>query len=158
MGTWSFRARLGGNHARTCARARRRRRRCRAGYGPGPGSGFGSLPGLVLFESGLTGLGYEHTRSAIQIRIAPPTDPLRVSWTANSCDCWVKPLQRFRPNRCNFSLGSGPVGPSWSAINSAPNSQLKDINNTKFRKTLLSLSLNVLNCKVSSELGSEVLK
>ena len=71
--------------ARTCARARRRWRRRPAGAGAGPGSGpgpglglgSGSLPGLVLFEPGLTGMGYEHTRSAIRIRTAPPTDPLR---------------------------------------------------------------------------------
>ena len=43
-----------------------------AAAGAGRGSGSGSLPGLVLFESGLTGMGYaKHTRSAIQIRIAP---------------------------------------------------------------------------------------
>ena len=28
----------------------------------GLGSGSGSLPGLILFESGLTGMGCEHTR------------------------------------------------------------------------------------------------
>ena len=67
MGTWSLRARLGGNHARAGA-----------GPGSGPGlglsSGSGSLPGLVLFELGLMGMGYaKHTRSAIRIRTAPPT-------------------------------------------------------------------------------------
>ena len=102
------------------------------GLGSGPvlisGSGSGSLPGLVLFESGLTGMGYaKHTRSAIQIRTGPPTDPPRYpdpnrsswttnscdcsNWTANSCNCWVEPLQRFRPNRCNLSLGSDPLAP-----------------------------------------------
>ena len=39
LGIWSFRARLGGNHAHT-------------GGGGRPGSG--SLPGAVLFEPGLT--------------------------------------------------------------------------------------------------------
>ena len=29
-----------------------------SGPGPGPGLGSGSLPGLVLFEPGLTGMGY----------------------------------------------------------------------------------------------------
>ena len=75
-------------------------------------------------------MGYaKHTRSAIRIRTAPPTDPLRYpdlnrsangcrgSWTANGCGGWVEPLQLF--------VGFGPVGPSRSAINSAPNSQLK---------------------------------
>jgi len=39
-----------------------------SGPGPGPGLGPDSLPGLVLFELGLTGMGYaEHTRSAIRI-------------------------------------------------------------------------------------------
>ena len=52
-------------HARTAAGGGGR-------SGPGPGSGSGSLPGLVLFEPGLTGMGYaEHTRSAIRIRTAP---------------------------------------------------------------------------------------
>ena len=89
MGTWSFRARLGGNHARAAAAAGQPV----PGPGPGSGSGSGSLPG---------------------------TDPLRVCWTANSCDCWVEPLQRFRPNRCNCSVGFGPKYPSRSVINSAP--------------------------------------
>ena len=84
----------------------------------------GSLPGLALFELGLTGMGYaKHTRSAIRIRTAPPTDPLRYpdpnrsangcrgSWTANDCGGWVEPLQRFRSNRCNYSLGSNQLAP-----------------------------------------------
>ena len=111
--------------------------------------GSGSLPGLILFESGLTGMGYaKHTRSAIRIRTGLPMDPPRYpdlnrsswttnscdcsSWTTNNCDCWVEPLQQFRPNRCNLSLGSDP---SWSAINSAPVSHSK---HTKKRKSLLS--------------------
>ena len=60
FGTWSFRARLGGNHARTCARAPSLAAAAGPGSGSGPGSGpgpgsglgLGSLPGLVLFESG----------------------------------------------------------------------------------------------------------
>ena len=95
-----------------------------SGAGPGSGSGSGSLPGLILFELGLMGMGYtEHTRSAIWIRTALPTDPLccpdpnrsangcRGSWTANGCSGWVEPLQRFRPNRCNYSLGSDLLAP-----------------------------------------------
>ena len=95
-----------------------------SGPGLGLGSGSGSLPGLVLCELGLTGMGYaEHTRSAIRIRTAPPTDPLRYpdpnrsangcrgSWTANGCGGWVEPLQRFRPNRCNYSLDSDQLAP-----------------------------------------------
>ena len=51
-------------------RARRRQRR--RAPAPGSGSGSGSLPGPVLFEPGLTGMGHaDHTRSAIRIRTAP---------------------------------------------------------------------------------------
>ena len=112
-----------------------------AGSGPGPGPGSGSLPGLVLFESGLRvwvasiPLRYPNrTRSATRTGPAPlsGSEPTRsktvglptvatvgcVSWAANSCDCWVERLQPF--------VGFGPVGPSWSAIYSTPNSQLKD--------------------------------
>ena len=63
-----------------CARRRRRPAGARPGSGPGPGlglglsSGSGSLPSLVLFELGLTGMGYaKHPRSAIRIRTTPPT-------------------------------------------------------------------------------------
>ena len=45
------------------------------GLGLGSGSGSGSLSGLVLFESGLTSMGCEHTHSAI--RTGPSTDSLR---------------------------------------------------------------------------------
>ena len=41
-----------------------------ASAGAGPGSG--PLPGLLLFKSGLTGMGYaKHTRFAIRIRGGP---------------------------------------------------------------------------------------
>ena len=80
--------------------------------GPGLGSGSGSLPGLVLFESGLTGMGCEHTRSATRTRPRPG------------------PLERFKPNRCNLSLGSDPLAPPGA--HSSPNSQLKyNINSRK---------------------------
>ena len=92
-----------------------------AATGAGPGSGSGSLPGLVFFESGM---GCEHTRSATRTRPAPLSAPPRqrtrsasvvtvgcVSWIANSCDYGVESLQRFRPNRCNLSLGSDPLAP-----------------------------------------------
>ena len=80
-----------------CARRRWRRRPAPApvpGSGSGPGPGLGSLPGLVLFESGLKGMG----RYPNQTRSAPPTDPLccqvsnrsanrcQTSWTANGCE------------------------------------------------------------------------
>ena len=67
------------------------------GLGSGSGFGAGALPGLVLFEPGLTGMGYaEHTRSAIRIRIAP----------CNGCqptaaDSWV--VAAVETNRYNGS-------------------------------------------------------
>ena len=110
MGTWSFRARLGGNYARTCAHAAAGAGRpASAGAGPGSGSGLGagsdSLAGLVLFEPGLTGMGYaEYTRSAIRIRTAPrngcqPTAP--GSWAVaavetNCCNGSVRTVATVR--------------------------------------------------------------
>ena len=99
------------------------------------GLGLGSLPGLVLFESGLKGMG----RYPNQTRSAPPTDPLRcqvsnrsanrcqTSWTANGCepvglptDANLLDCQRLRTcwtaKGCSLSFGFEPVGPSWSAI------------------------------------------
>ena len=68
----------------------------RPGSGPGlglcagSGSGAGSLPGLVLFELGLTGMGYEHTRYPDPNRLANGPAPLSGS----------KPLcQRLSVNR-----------------------------------------------------------
>ena len=46
-------------HARAAAGCGGGSRPAGTGAGPGPGS----LPGLVLFESDLTGMGCEHTRS-----------------------------------------------------------------------------------------------
>ena len=141
MSTWSFRARLGGIYTRphvyACARGGGGGRPAPvpvpgSGSGPGPGlslssgSGSGSLPGLVLFESGLTGMGCEHTRSATRTRPAPLSvparypDPNHSSWTANRCDCWVEPLQQFRPNRCNLSLGSNLLAPPGALYKALP--------------------------------------
>ena len=149
MGTWSFRARLGGNYARTCvhARARRRWRRRPAGAGLGPGFWVRvRVPYPAwFFLNRVCGYGLRAYRSATRTGPAPlsGSEPTRqrtrsktvgmptvatvglptvvtvgcVSWAANSCDCWVERLQPF--------VGFGPVGPSWSAINSAPDSQLK---------------------------------
>ena len=96
LGTWSFQARLGGNHAHTrasplAAAAGRRRSRARA-------------------RARVTA---DHTRSAIRIRT-------RISATAVR-----KPTQTVgrllsKTNRCNRSVGIGPLYPSRSAINSAP--------------------------------------
>ena len=82
--------------------------------------GSGSLPGLVLFELGLTGMGYaEHTRSAIQIRTrsairirtAPLTAVCKPSRRLDGCDGSTEQLQRFRPNRCNCWMGSDQTAP-----------------------------------------------
>ena len=116
------------------------------GSGLGLGSGSGSLPGLVLFESGLRVWiasrpaplsGFEPTRQRTRsATVGLPTVVTVgcVSWTTNSCDCWVERLHPF--------VGFEPVGPSWNAINSAPDSQLKDTLTTtpKFRINSLSLS------------------
>ena len=129
------------------AAAGRRRRRRRSGLGLGLclglglGSGSGSLPGLVLFESGLQvwveslPLRYPNrTRSAIQIRTDPPTENC---WntnscdcrTTNSCDCWVRQLDSQLLGRkvATFRWVQTRWSP-WSAINSAPISQLKYTN------------------------------
>ena len=46
------------------------------GLGPGLGLGLGSLPGLVLFEPGVAGMGYSATRSApARQRVSARTDP-----------------------------------------------------------------------------------
>ena len=88
--------------------------------GSGSGSGLGSLPGLVLFESGLQ-------LDSQQLQLLGRT----------IVTVQTEPLQLF--------IGFGPVGPSWSAINSAPNSQLK---HTNTETKSLSLSLCVLNWEV----------
>ena len=94
-----------------------------AGALPVPGSGSGSLPGLVLFESGLTGMGCEHTRSAIRtapLRYPDPNrsangpaplqlDSQQLRWLGRTiATVQTEPLQLF--------VGFGPVGPSRSAI------------------------------------------
>ena len=92
------------------ARHRRwRRRPARPGSGPG---------GLVLFELGLTGMGYaEQTRSTIRIRTAPRTrsairirtaplqlDSQQLRWLGRTISTvQTEPLQLF--------VGFGPVGP-----------------------------------------------
>ena len=110
MGTWSFRARKGGNYARTYVRARAPPLAAAGRPGSGSGSGSGSLPGLVLFESGLAGMDCKHTRTGSN---PPANRPLRVSWTANSCDCWAANrhdcwVERVRP----LVLGSNLLGTS----------------------------------------------
>ena len=101
-----FSRRLGGNHAP--ARA------------PPPlaaaGSGSGSLPGPVLFESGLTDLGYsDRTHSAIGPATADRKSPQAVTTVQ------TEPLQPFTVSFEHFY-------PFRSAINSAPYSQTKHNN------------------------------
>ena len=70
---------------------------CRPGPSPGPGAS--ALPGLVLFEPGLTGMGYaEHTRSAIRIRTAPLTAVCKPSRQLGG---WT--IAAVEPNCCNGS-------------------------------------------------------
>ena len=124
--------------AHTYMRARRRwRRRRPAGrFGFGFGFGFGFPTGLVLFESGLRvwvasiPLRYlNRTRSAIRIRTAPPTDPLRQRLSrqldGQRLRCLGRTVATVQTEPLQLFVGFGPVGPSWSVINSAPNSQLK---------------------------------
>ena len=60
---------------------------------PVPGLGSGSLPGLVLFEPGLTGMGYaDHTRSAIRIRTQ------RNGCQQTAADSWA--VAAVETNRC----------------------------------------------------------
>ena len=132
MGTWSFRARLGGNHAR-------------AGLGLVLGTGSGlwflvRVPYPAWFF--LNQVSRVWLREAYPLRYTDPNRP------ANG----PAPLSGFEPLQLDSQqlrllgqtiatvqteplqpfVGFGPVGPSW---NSAPNSQLKHTT-TKIRITL----------------------
>ena len=72
--------RLGGNHARTCARAPAQ------APVPGSGSGSGSLPGLVLFEPGLTGMGY---RGLYPLRYLDPNPNQRNGCQQTAANSWA---------------------------------------------------------------------
>ena len=118
-----------------CAR-RRWRRRWRPAVRPGPGRG--ALPDPVLFEPGLTGMGYaDPTRSAIRFRTAP-----RNGCQPTAADGWE--VAAVETSRCNGSdravatVGFRPFYPSWSAINSALFSQIRT-------------HQHQLNCVLSSE-------
>ena len=97
LGTWSFRARLVETipaHARAPPLAAAAAGGG-AGAGPGSGAGAGSLPGPVLFEPGLTGMGYaEHARFAIRIRTAQ-----RNGCQPTAADSWA--VAAVETNRCN---------------------------------------------------------
>ena len=127
MSTWSFRARLGGNYTRTCARAAAGG----AGAGPGLGSGFPTRPGS--FRRRRAGPGRAQARARVwvpypawfflnqvsRVWVAsipaplPEPNPLRSESKppANGClktvcavvrlGGWTEQLQRFSPNRCN---------------------------------------------------------
>jgi len=135
LGTWSFRTRLGGNHAHT--RAGRRR----------AGLGFPTRSGS--FWTGSHGYGLQ------RIVHAPPSgsEPnQRNGWQKNAANSWAvsvwnEPLQRFRPNRCNRSVRFGRIYPSRSAINSAPflsNKTQQIQQNTQKRKRKASFFLCIL--------------
>ena len=122
MGTWSFRARLGGNYARTCARGPPLAPG--SGSGLGLGSGSGSLPGLVLFESGLT-LWVASIPALLPepnlLRYPNPNRP------ANGCLKTVYAVGRLDRTAATVQTEPlqllndlGPFCPSRSAINSAP--------------------------------------
>ena len=103
---------------------------------PAPGSG--SLPGLVLFEPGHTGIGYIGSNP---LRHPDPIRNCTTAWqetVANgwAVSVWNKSLQRFRPNRCNRSIRNGRICPSLSAINSAHflSFQNSDRNIKQYRK------------------------
>ena len=131
MGTWSFRARKGGNYARTCVRAR-----AAAGGGrpepepePGSGLGLGSLPGLVLFEPGVAGMGYSTTRTKpaplrypnplrSATRSAPAHPPTGVCERIRTART-VERLRRFCRTVATVDFWRTRM-PSRSAINSAP--------------------------------------
>ena len=144
MGTWSFRARKGGNYARTCARAPplaapvpgRARARDRV-WVPYP---------LQFFLNRVT-----------RIIPAPPPDPTRPAHrlSVNRRGSWA-----VEPNRCNGSDRTVAtfrwVRTCWPLLERYIKRFHLSIETHQQKNS--SLSLNVLNCKVSSELGSEVLK
>ena len=108
------------------------------------GSGSGSLPGLVLFESGFTGMGYaKHTRSAIRIRTLPVGQPTVATIGSNHCNGSDRTVATFRWVRT--------VGPSWSAINSAPVSHSKHTKNDNLLSLSLSSELEVSYCVLNWE-------
>ena len=63
---------------RACVRAGGGRRRRPS---PGPGLGLGSLPGLVLFEPGVAGMGYSAARTK-----PDPLQPTRQRVSANGSE------------------------------------------------------------------------
>jgi len=91
FGYLEFSRAIRGNHAHTCAR------RCWRWQPAGAGPGSGSLPSPILFEQGLTGMGYSETCSAIRIQNTATADrkPPRT----------VTTVERFlsEMNRCNSS-------------------------------------------------------
>ena len=99
------------------------------GTGTGSGSGSGSLPGPVLFEPGLMGMGYS---GSYPLRYP---DPNRLSATADRKPPRTVGRFLFETNRCNRSVGFGWFYPSRSAINSALFlSNKKHRNKKKYRK------------------------
>ena len=136
--------RLGGNHIQMRARPAGAGARS-SGSGSGLGLGSVILPGLVLFEPGLTGTMLQRIAPAPLSGTAPRLKGNRTRTIAMVCavPVWNDPLQWFRPNRCNRSDSKLRLCPSRSAINSAPFFHFK---NTAAERIFLSSSVTrVLN-------------
>ena len=154
-----------------------------SGSGSESGSGSGSLPGLVLFESGLTGMGCAHTRSATRTRPAPLFGSKLLQLDSQQSHLLGRTVATVQTELLQPFVGFRPVGPSWSAINSAPVSHSKHTNtkrnlslysssfrtgrsssfrtgrsSSSFRTGRSSSSFRTRSEVLHSELGSEVLK
>ena len=97
------------------------------GSGLGLGLGLGSLPGLVLFESGFKGMGRypNQTRSAVRFRTDPPTvanqldsQRVRTSWQTKGCEPVGRPkvANQLAGQRVQPLVGFRPEGPFLNAI------------------------------------------
>ena len=138
MGTWSFRARLGGNYAHTCAGAGR----CRAWLWLWVRVRYCYPAWFFLNRVSRVWVARipepDPLRPAIRIQPAPVGQPTvatvgQPTGATVGSNRWSEPLQPF--------VGFRPVGPSWSAINSAPVSHSKHTNN-KHKNQNNSLSLS----------------
>jgi len=95
----------------------------------GHGFGFGFPTRSGSFWTGSHGYGLPRILPAPPSGSEPKAQRLSANYHEQLGGCCPKrtvatvqtePLQRFRPNRCNRSVGFGPFYPSRSAINSAP--------------------------------------
>ena len=103
-----------------------------AGRGRGPGSGSGSLPSPVLFEPGLTGMGYsDRTRSAIRIRTDSAQRMTENRHEQLGSFCLKRTVATVQTDSLQPFGRVHTVLPSWSAINSAPFLSFKHTTNGK---------------------------